>query len=69
MEADSGHVCRLNIQLSRKRAGNVAVVKLIDQEDLMEEWMDNHDEPNIDATFIAFKGRQLFLPPGVQLAC
>ena len=35
----------------------------------MEEWMDTHDEPNIDATFIAFKGRQLFLPPGVQLAC
>ena len=69
VDADSCHGCRLDIPLSRKRAGNVAVVKLVDQEDLMEEWMDTHEEPNIDATFIAFKGRQLFLPPGVQLAC
>lgn len=33
----------------------------------MLEWFDDHDEPNIDATSVAFLGRRITLPPGFQL--
>lgn len=68
-EVRGGLSCRLDVRLSKPQAGNLVLVKLIDQEDLMEEWNDMHDAPNIDATFVAFKGRSIVLPEGVQLCC
>ncbi len=43
------------------------MVKLIDQEDLMHEWEDDHDEPNIDINHVIFSGSVLQLPDGVSL--
>lgn len=56
------------VTLKKKHSGNVALVKLIDQEDLMSEWHDSHDSSNIDISFVAFKGRVLHLPQGVRLS-
>ncbi len=54
--------------LSGRVAGNLVLVKLIDQEDLMHEWDDQHDDPNIDINHVIFSGRTLNLPPGVALS-
>ena len=48
-------------------AGNLALVKLIDQENLMPEFNDRHQEPNIDINHVLFQGRALRLPPGAAL--
>ena len=56
------------MSLKKKHSGNLALVKLIDQEDLMSEWHDAHSSPNIDISFVAFKGRLVHLPPGVRLS-
>jgi len=61
-------VCRMQIELQGKWAGNLAMVKLIDQEDLMHEWEDDHDEPNIDINHVIFSGTVLQLPDGVSLS-
>ena len=57
----------LEINLPRRVAGNVVLVKLIDQEDLMHEWDDQPDDPNIDINHIIFSGRTLQLPTGAVL--
>ena len=62
------HARRLEVPLTGRWAGNLALVKLINQENLMHEWHDLHEEPNIDANHVAFLGRVLPLPPGVALA-
>ncbi|CAL8466601.1 g6137 [Coccomyxa elongata] len=59
---------RLDITLPGRVAGNLVLVKLIDQEDLMHEWDDQHDDPNIDINHVIFSGRTLNLPPGVALS-
>ena len=59
---------RLEVALTGRWAGNLALVKLINQENLMHEWHDLHEDPNIDANHVAFMGRVLPLPPGVALA-
>ena len=61
-------LCRLEIRLPGRVAGNVVLVKLIDQEDLMHEWDDQHDDPNIDINHVIFSGCTLKLPPGVVLS-
>jgi hypothetical protein len=43
------------------------VLKLMDAENQMEVWLDGHEEPNIDATYVGFKGRTASLPPGMRL--
>jgi len=53
----------------RPRVCDAAVVKLIEAEDLMQLWHDEHPEPNIDVTYVALRGRTLHLPPGVRLDC
>ena len=57
----------MEIELTGKWAGNLAMVKLIDQEDLMHEWEDDHDEPNIDINHVMFSGSVLQLTDGVSL--
>jgi hypothetical protein len=59
---------RLEIELDGRVAGNLAVIKLINQEDLMHEWDDQHDDPNIDINHVVFSGRVLSLPQGFVLA-
>ncbi|BDA41116.1 hypothetical protein COCOBI_01-7710 [Coccomyxa sp. Obi] len=59
---------RLEITLPGRVAGNLVLVKLIDQEDLMHEWDDQHDDPNIDINHVIFSGLTLNLPPGVALS-
>ncbi len=61
-------LCRLEIRLPGRVAGNVVLVKLLDQEDLMHEWDDQHDDPNIDINHVIFSGCTLNLPPGVVLS-
>lgn len=61
-------LCSMEIVLPSRVAGNLVLVKLINQEDLMHEWDDQHDEPNIDINNVIFSGRALHLPPGVSLA-
>lgn len=58
----------MQIELHGRWAGNLALVKLIDQEDLMHEWADHHDEPNIDINHVVFSGSVLELPSGVSLS-
>ena len=60
-------VCRLNIRLHQRHAGNMLCVKLISPEDLMEEHGDPHSRPNIDINFVAPHGRLVCLPEGAQL--
>ncbi len=62
------HACRLEIALRGRWAGNLALVKLLSQENLMHEWHDLHEAPNIDVNHVAFLGRALRLPPGAALA-
>ena len=58
----------LGFELVRKRCGRVVNVKLIACEDLMAEWDDHHDAPNIDCRAFSFHGVPVelgkFLSPG-----
>ena len=54
--------------LTRPVACNVALAKLISQENLMEALGDTHTWPNIDATHVLFYGKQVQLPAGCYLA-
>lgn len=58
---------RLHIPLSYCWSGNRLVVKLINQEDLMEDFGDNNESPNIDCEYVACRGFALSLPPSVVL--
>jgi hypothetical protein len=60
-------VCRLNVRLHHRHAGNMLCVKLINQENLMREHGDDHPDPNVDVSFIAPHGRLVRLPDEVQL--
>ena len=51
--------CRMRIQLWQRHVGNVAMVKLIDQEDRMLEYGDPHPIPNVDISFVRLRGRKL----------
>lgn len=55
----------LKLRLSRPLAANIMLVKLINQENLMEELMDVHPYPNVDMNFVAVVGKRIVLPPGV----
>ena len=63
----SNYLDRMTFPLKHPRACNAVVLKLLDQENLMAEWYDGHEEPNIDITSVAFRGRQFLLPHGLQL--
>ena len=60
-------VCRLDIRLHHRHAGNMLCAKLVNQQNLMEERQDNHANPNIDVNFIACQGRLVTLPDQVEL--
>ncbi|GBF87303.1 hypothetical protein Rsub_00014 [Raphidocelis subcapitata] len=57
----------LRMRLARPRAGNVLMLKLVDQENLMREFQDHHDAPNIDVAYTAARGVAVKLPPGENL--
>ena len=65
--AASAH--RLKIRLQHIRAGNAVLVKLVDQENLMAEFEDAHEAPNIDVSHVIFNGNHIMLPDGVALSC
>ena len=50
---------QMRIDLRRKYAGNVVCCKLISHENLMHEWDDTHDCPNIDINAVWLYGRKL----------
>ena len=58
---------RLHIQLSKPAAANVMLVKLIDQENMMQLYRDDHDWPNIDMGYVGLSGRAVTLPQGVSM--
>lgn len=47
---------QMDVHLARRHSGNVACVKLIKPENLMEEWSDDHEEPNIDMNSVLMWG-------------
>lgn len=53
------------VALDQPVACNMLLVQLIDQENLMDIFMDEHDWPNIDMTFVGIKGKFLELPAGL----
>lgn len=57
----------LNIRLHSDRAANMIAVKLIGQENRMEEMSDLHSWPNIDMTSINAKGRIVLLPENTMI--
>ncbi|KAI3433414.1 hypothetical protein D9Q98_003229 [Chlorella vulgaris] len=59
---------RLRVPLSRPVGANIALVKLISQENLMDQYGDPHSWPNIDMTHCGLVGRRVELPDGVVLA-
>ena len=56
------------MRLTRRWAGNMAAVKLVDGENLMRAWGDPHQETNIDVAAVAFRGRCVALNSSVRLA-
>lgn len=60
--------CRLHVRLSKPLAGNVLLVKLVSQENLMQLFHDQHDWPNVDMAYVGLKGKVVNLPPGISLA-
>ena len=59
----------LTIKLKYVRAGNAVLVKLVDQENLMAAFEDEHEAPNIDVGHVIFNGTHVVLPAGVALSC
>ena len=57
----------LRLQLTEPLAANILLVKLINQENLMEELMDVHPYPNVDMNYIKIIGKKVVLPPGVVI--
>jgi len=41
---------------------------LIDQENLMELWQDQHPEPNIDISYVSFHARVVHLPANTEFS-
>ncbi len=48
-------------------SGNLALVKLINQENLMQEMNDMHPVPNIDCEYVAFEGFVARMPDKLEL--
>ncbi|KAG7672171.1 hypothetical protein Ndes2526B_g06845 [Nannochloris sp. 'desiccata'] len=57
----------LHIPLKTPIVGNVIMVKLINQENLMDELMDGHMYPNIDMTHVHVIGKKIIMPEGIDL--
>ena len=55
----------LSIKLQRPIGANIVMVKLIDQENLMDELMDDHGYPNVDMGYVRIIGKKVLLPTGV----
>lgn len=60
--------CKLHVTLTKPCSGNVLLVKLIDQENLMQAYGDEHGWPNIDMAYVGLSGKMIRLPPGIDLA-
>ena len=58
----------LTVRLTAPFAANALLVKLIDQEDLMNEFHDEHSYPNLDMTYVQCVGKVVQLPGYVTLA-
>lgn len=57
---------RLTVTLTQQCAATALLVKMVDQENLMEELEDLNPYPNIDMTYVVAKGKRVALPAGVQ---
>ena len=58
----------LAVDLARVHVGSALCVKLIDSENLMEVFNDNHPEPNIDCSFVGLRGACVRMPPADLVA-
>jgi hypothetical protein len=57
----------LHIPLKTPVIANVIMVKLINQENLMDELMDGHAYPNIDMTYVHVIGKRIIMSEGIDL--
>jgi hypothetical protein len=57
----------LVVPLLKPVTANVIMVKLINQENLMDEMMDGHAYPNIDMTYVHIIGKKITMPEGIDL--
>ena len=64
-----GTARRLKIGLRHCRTCNAVLVKLVDQENLMAAFEDEHEAPNIDVGHIMISGNHIVLPDGLALSC
>ena len=50
------------VQLWKPHVGNVCCAKLICPEDLLDEHLDEHEQPNVDINGVWFRGKRVELP-------
>jgi len=58
---------KLVVNLANPTACNLMCVLLIDSENLMEEYKDEHESPNIDVNYVICKGVEAEIPEGMTL--
>ncbi|CAD7702891.1 unnamed protein product [Ostreobium quekettii] len=66
-EAGTSGRDKLVIKLTKPASGNLMCVLLIDSENLMAEYMDNHEVPNIDINCVHVKGLETAIPGDLRL--
>ncbi|KAL6766209.1 hypothetical protein ACKKBG_A35115 [Auxenochlorella protothecoides x Auxenochlorella symbiontica] len=59
---DTAYRNRIEINLVSPVVGNIILVKLIDQENMMSRYEDEHEWPNIDMTHLGVYGKCITLP-------
>ena len=57
------------MHLLHVRACNAVLVKLVDQENLMAQFGDEREQPNIYVRHVIFHGNHIVLPDNVALSC
>jgi len=57
----------LRVSLKERCAATSILIKMIDQEDLMEELHDPHSWPNIDMAYVMIHGKRIDLPNGLSV--
>ncbi len=63
---DEDRFDKMALSFAAPHSGNVCCVKLISSENLMNDWGDDHPEPNIDVNSVQLVGALVALPAGAR---